>query len=235
MSGIIEALVLIDLQEAFLEPPGVREHRDELLAHAAELAAAARRHHWPIFLVSTEHSRDMSTWTLAMREAEEGFLFHGDPGTKIVTELDTRGMTRIEKTRDSAFFGTDLLLRVHNLGIRHLCLAGVSTHACVVQTARDAYANNVRASVLTDVVADADPELARMGLELLDADGQAVLETGGEVLARGEGRSTRPGMHSADGVKTEKEPTPRGENDARQGIDAQHDQEVPAARPGDLE
>lgn len=179
-----DALLLIDLQEAFFRSPSLAEARTQVVAAVDALAAAARRTGVPIFLISTEHSRDRSTWTLPMLEDDQGFLFHGDPGAEVIAELDTEGMTRIEKTRDSAWFGTDLLLRLHNLGVTRVVMAGVSTHACIAQTARDAYANNMRATIAEDAVADERAEHKRTVLDLLVGDRQAELADSAEILRR---------------------------------------------------
>nr|WP_281065172.1 isochorismatase family cysteine hydrolase [Brachybacterium sacelli] len=178
---------MIDLQEAFFQSPSLAEARAEVVAAVETLTAAAHRSGVPIFLISTEHSRDRSTWTLSMLDDDQGFLFHGEPGTEVIEELDTEDMTRIEKTRDSAWFGTDLLLRLHNLGVRQVVMAGVSTHACIAQTARDAYANNVRATIAEDAVADERPEHKRTVLDLLVTDRQAELADSAEILRRWQG------------------------------------------------
>ena len=178
------ALLLIDLQEAFFEDPALAAARADVLAAVQALAGGARRAGAPILLITTEHSRDRSTWTLSMLEDDQGYLFHGDPSTAVVHELDTTGMTRIEKTRDSAWFGTDLSLRLQNLDVRQVLIAGVSTHACIAQTARDAYAHNVRAAVVRDAIADERAEHMRTVLELLVEDRQAELVTVEEAFAR---------------------------------------------------
>jgi nicotinamidase-related amidase len=178
------ALLLIDLQESFLEAPALREERGALVRAVTELTAAARAQAVPIFLITTEHSRDRSTWTLRMLEDDQGYLFHGDPGTAVISELDTTGTTRIEKTRDSAFFGTDLGLRLRNLDKGHVVIAGVSTHACIAQTARDAYANNIRATIATDAIADDRPEHMHRILEVLAADQQAEMLRTDQILER---------------------------------------------------
>ena len=178
------ALLLVDLQEAFFEAPGLAAARADVLAAVGALADGAREAGAPILLVTTEHSRDRSTWTLSMLDDDQGYLFHGDPGTAVVHELDTTGMTRIEKTRDSAWFGTDLALRLRNLGADRVLIAGVSTHACIAQTARDAYAHNVRAAVVEDAVADERTEHMRTVLELLVDDRQAELVTLEDALVR---------------------------------------------------
>ena len=177
MSRRDSALLLIDLQEAFFAEPALAAARSEVIGAARALAEAARRSEVPIFLITTEHSRDRSTWTLSMLDDDQGYLFHGEEGTAVVSELDTEGMTRIEKTRDSAWLGTDLLLRLRNLGVEQVVMAGVSTHACIAQTARDAYANNVRATIVTDAVADEREDHKEMILEQLAGDRQATLAT----------------------------------------------------------
>ena len=178
------ALLLIDLQEAFFEDPALAAARADVLAAVQALAGGARRAGAPILLITTEHSRDRSTWTLSMLEDDQGYLFHGDPSTAVVHELDTSGMTGVEKTRDSAWFGTDLALRLRNLGVDRVLIAGVSTHACIAQTARDAYAHNVRAAVVEDAVADERTEHMRTVLELLVDDRQAELVTLEDALVR---------------------------------------------------
>jgi nicotinamidase-related amidase len=183
MSRRHSALLLIDLQEAFFEDPTLAAARAELLSAVQRLAEGARRAGVPILLISTEHSRDRSTWTLSMLDDGQGYLFHGDDGTEVVAELDTSRMTRIEKTRDSAWLGTDLQLRLRNLEVDRVVMAGVSTHACIAQTARDAYAHNVRATIVTDAVADEREEHMRTVLDLLVGDRQAELAQVDAVLA----------------------------------------------------
>src|SRR5699024_6121649 len=133
-----DALLLIDLQEAFFESEQLQRARPALLAAVHRLTTAAHTAQVPTFLITTEHSRDRSHRTLTMRDDDRELHFHGDETARAIGELDTAGLTRIEKTRDSAFFGTDLLLRLGNLGVDTVLLAGVSTHACIAQTARDA-------------------------------------------------------------------------------------------------
>lgn len=65
-----------------------------------------------------------------------------------------------------------------------MLIAGVSTHACIAQTARDAYAHNVCAAVVEDAVADERTEHMRTVLDLLVGDRQAELVTLEDALAR---------------------------------------------------
>ncbi|MFQ6484832.1 cysteine hydrolase family protein [Brachybacterium epidermidis] len=177
-----DALLLVDLQESFFETPELKERRAAVAEAANRLRQAADGAGVPVFVITTVHSRDRSTWTLSMLEDEQGYLFSGDPGTEVIHELDTERTTRLEKTRDSAWFGTDLLLRVHNLGVDRVVIAGVSTHACIAQTARDAYANNIRAAIVPDAIGDERPDHREMVLDQLVEDRQAELVPLEEVI-----------------------------------------------------
>lgn len=177
-----DALLLVDLQNAFFNASGLAEQQEALVVAANRLACAAHKADVPIFVVTTVHSRDGSTWTLNMLEAGEGYLFSGDEGTEVVAGLDTSQTTRVEKTRDSAWFATDLHLRLTNLKVNRIVLAGVSTHGCVGQTARDAYAHNIRTTIVTDAVADAREDYHREMISQLESDRQANQATLQEVL-----------------------------------------------------
>lgn len=177
-----DALLLVDLQESFFETPELEQQRAEIVDAGVELRAAAQQAQVPVFVITTVHSRDRSTWTLSMLEDDQGYLFSGDLGTELVQGLETEGTTRLEKTRDSAWFGTDLLLRIHNLGVERVVIAGVSTHACIAQTTRDAYANNVRAVIVADAVGDERPEHRQMVLDQLVEDRQAEVASLEDVV-----------------------------------------------------
>lgn len=177
-----DALLLLDLQNAFFDEAGLAQHQDILEAAANRLSEAARAADVPVIIISTEHSRDESTWTLNMLSAGEGFLFHGDEGTQVIPGVNTEGATQMEKTRDSAFFGTDLDLRLKNLEVSRIVLAGVSTHGCIAQTTRDAYSHNLRVTLVTDAVADTDHGYHHSQLERLESDRQATLSTVDEIL-----------------------------------------------------
>lgn len=184
MSQYRDALLLIDMQNAFFDEDGLAEQQDELVEAANRLADGAREAEIPIFVITTVHSRDESTWTLGMLEAGEGYLFNGDEGTEVVPGLDTSKTTRVEKTRDSAWFATDLHLRLTNLKVNRVVLAGVSTHGCIGQTARDAYANNIRTAIVTDAVGDSRDDYHRQQLAHLEDDGQASMVTIDEILTK---------------------------------------------------
>lgn len=199
------ALLLIDLQQSFFDDSALAGQRGRLIKAANRLVDAARRAGAPVFAVTTVHSRDRSTWTLNMLDDGQGYLFSGDPGTEILEGVDLEDATRLEKTRDSALLGTDLSSRLRNLEVGRILLAGVSTHGCIAQTARDAYAHNIRTAVVTDAVADEREDYISVILEQLVEDRQADLLAVEEAvqwwLRQGQqgGQPERPGP-AGDGI-----------------------------------
>src|SRR5690625_7412715 len=128
-----DALFLVDMQNAFFDEAGLAEQQEELVQAANKLRDAALKANVPVFVITTVHSRDESTWTLGMLEAGEGYLFNGKEGTAVAPGLNTSETTRVEKTRDSAWFATDLHLRLTDLGLDGIVLARRSTDGCGVQ------------------------------------------------------------------------------------------------------
>jgi len=64
----------------------------------------------------------------------------------------------MDKTRYSAFAGTDLELQLRSRGITELHLVGVCTDICVLHTAVDAYNKGFSMVIHEDAVASFDPE-----------------------------------------------------------------------------
>lgn len=162
------ALLVIDMQNSYFDFPELEEQREPVTEKVNELIRAAREGDCPILLIRTQHERDRSTWTVNMHDDGQGFAFPGTEQSEYVAGLDTEGGTGLVKTRDSAFFDTDLAARLRNLEATHLLLCGVSTHSCVAQTAIDAFAHNFRAAVARDAVASENPDLSRALLAFLE-------------------------------------------------------------------
>ncbi|MGG1551905.1 cysteine hydrolase family protein [Paenibacillus ferrarius] len=76
---------------------------------------------------------------------------------KRVYEADRERIVWMDKTRYSAFAGTDLALRLRAHGIEELHLVGVCTDICVLHTAVDAYNQGFRLVIHADAAASFDP------------------------------------------------------------------------------
>lgn len=161
------ALLIIDMQKAFFEDDNLGKQQDRLVQACNTAIADARDAGAPVYVIRTEHQRDKSTWTVSMLDDDQGFLFAGTEQAEPVDGLNIDGYPELVKTRDSAFFGTDLLQRLRNLGVDTVVLAGVATHNCVAQTAADAYANNLRVVYATDAIGSTNEEYARDVLTVL--------------------------------------------------------------------
>lgn len=176
------ALVVIDLQNAYFELPALAEKRDTVLGAANELIAAAHRGGHTVVLVRTEHEPDKSTWTVNMLDDDEGFAFPGSRQAAFLDDLDTRDHVEIVKTRDNAFFDTDLDFQLRSRGVERLLLCGVSTHSCVAQTAIGGFAEDYRVLVARDAIASDHEPLSEALVEFLRVEMRQPLLSQAECL-----------------------------------------------------
>ena len=172
------ALLIIDMQNAYFEDPGLTPRREELVRACNRLISDFTEKGAKVLLVGTEHERDKSTWSLNMLEDDQGFIFRGSDQADFVPGLAVDGLPRLVKTRDSAFTGTDLIARLRNWGAEELVLAGVATHNCIAQTAADAFAHNFRVIYAEEAMASGNERAAADMLRILtDEYRQPVLPT----------------------------------------------------------
>ena len=103
-------------------------------------------------------------------------------------ERSRDGIYWMDKTRYSAFAGTDLELKLRARGIRELHLVGVCTDICVLHTAVDAYNKGFRLTVHEDAVASFNPAGHEWALgHFKGALGVEVVHGGSEDTGRTEG------------------------------------------------
>jgi nicotinamidase-related amidase len=121
------ALVLVDVQKAFLEweADGMRRNNPGAVANMAALVSAFRRAGMAVF-----HIRHASS--------EAGSALAADrPGFALIEETrEIDGEPVIVKTVNSAFVGTNLEARLRAAGIETLMIAGITTNHCVETTTR---------------------------------------------------------------------------------------------------
>ncbi|MCG2624309.1 cysteine hydrolase [Arthrobacter sp. I2-34] len=161
------AVLVIDMQKGYFENPELAGRQQHLVGQCNQLILQATGAGVPVLLVCTVHQRDKSTWTLNMLEDDQGFAFEGGETGELVPRLAASGLPKLAKTRDSAFMGTDLLMRLRNWGTDTLVLAGVSSHNCIAQTGADAFAHNFRVIYAKDAMASTNEEYADRMLAIL--------------------------------------------------------------------
>lgn len=176
------ALLIIDMQRVYFESPALRERRASLVAACNQLIEDFKGRQNYLLNIQTSHERDRSTWTLSMLDDDQGYLFAGDEQVQPLEGLATDDLPVLTKTRDSAFFATDLAERLHALGIEQVILAGVSTHTCIAQTAADAYAHNFRVTLARDAIATHVPPHHEPTLELLGSEYRQAALGNQEIL-----------------------------------------------------
>ena len=103
-----------------------------------------------------------------MRDDDSGMVIEGTTGAEPVAGLHTDEVITVIKTRDSAFFRTELEDLLAARGIETIALTGVSTESCIATTAADAYARDLRVVLVDEAVASVDPGLNRRTQEQLE-------------------------------------------------------------------
>ncbi|MET0537214.1 MAG: cysteine hydrolase [Xanthobacteraceae bacterium] len=77
----------------------------------------------------------------------------GSRGTEIIPELfEPADFVINNKKRLDCFYGTDLDMLLQNVGARNVCLMGINTNTCVLNTSFTAFNKNYRVVVLADCV-----------------------------------------------------------------------------------
>jgi nicotinamidase-related amidase len=119
------ALVVIDVQQGFLDPRWGRRNNPQAEQNISALLAAWRVAGRPLFHV--QHGS----------RSAQGAFFPGTPGYAFKPEAQPRaGETVVPKDVNSAFIGTDLEARLRAAGIDTVVLCGLTTDHCVSTTAR---------------------------------------------------------------------------------------------------
>lgn len=174
------ALVTVDMHRGHLDMdvatmPTEPDDAKRIIAAAAEILDFARSLSMPVVHVVLVHrtlpglgSESMAQpfWraVAGVREADRRLTpgrastvsehnLEGSPGTQIMPELYATGDYVIDnKKRLDCFYGTDLRVLLDTLGASNVCLMGINTNTCVLNTAFSAFNFDYRVIVLKDCV-----------------------------------------------------------------------------------
>jgi len=138
------ALLVIDLQEYF------RTVAAPILANVAGAIARCRAAGVPV--VYTRHGHDDPVRDGGrLGEWWGDLIVRGTPEFALLPEIaPCEGERIVEKSRYSAFFGSDLEAHLRGIGVEELIVAGVMTNLCCETTARDAFVRDFRVFFLAD-------------------------------------------------------------------------------------
>jgi nicotinamidase-related amidase len=175
------AIVTIDMHRGHLDPavatmPASPHDSRRVISNACELLSFARAHSVPVIHVKLVFRRipgignegmtspfwralhdltcEEDRLTPNRRSTVEGHNLEGSPGTELIPELfDTRDYVIDNKKRLDCFHGTDLFRLLQTLGAKNVCLMGINTNTCVLNTAFTAFNYDFRVVLLADCVA----------------------------------------------------------------------------------
>lgn len=180
------ALILIDMENGFVEPEGghcIRFAQSTVPA-CVRAVETAREKGIPVFFVKRIYRPDGSDveltryagWVAGNRAC--GPASTGPNSARAPEGLRPRpGDYTIIKPRWSAFFQTELDLILRRLGIRTVILAGTTTPNCVRTTCYDAIALEYNAVVLTDCCSSQTEEIQRVNLEDMGRAGAMLMDS----------------------------------------------------------
>ena len=157
------ALIVIDMQNGFCVAQGFMdqiglgyEASASVIEPIADLLGQARAAGIPIVFTRYVLNDDYS---------DGGMVRNTWDGDVIDALAPLPGEIVIDKTRYSAFFGTDLEQQLAALGVDTVIVCGVTTNICVESTVRDAFFRDIRTVVPSDATAAVTPALHEGALE----------------------------------------------------------------------
>lgn len=170
------ALVIIDLQKGVLAYPTLRP-LPEIVARAAELATAFRRHGLPVVLVNAAARAPGRT------DQPRGPLVHGADWLEFVPELGQQADDLVVTKRSPGAFGDSSLgTDLRSRGVTQVVVVGVSTSNGVEATARGAFDLGFNVILPIDAITDLNVESHTHSIERIFP---RIAETGtcADVLA----------------------------------------------------
>jgi nicotinamidase-related amidase len=186
---MIDAVLVIDMQNTFLDDAGASVRRGApimdaagVVARCAGLIASARRAGWDVIYTRHRYRTDLRDMSPALRALYPPGITPATLGSwdaDIVPALTPEPTDPvIDKNRFDAFLYTDADLLVRQLGIEHVVVCGVVSHLCVETSVRSAHQRDLRVTVAADAVGGTGPVRHRAALASM-ADFARVVPTGG--------------------------------------------------------
>lgn len=161
------ALLIIDMQNDFLLPgcPLYVDGAMPTVPQIKKLLDYARSNGWIIIHVIREHDKNGINADKPRRYLFEngmkGYCVAGTDGAQIIKELQPlEDEIIIKKTRNSAFFGTNLDSVLRRLEIRNVVISGTQYPNCIRGTATDAMSYDYDVTVVTDCCSAKTSEIA---------------------------------------------------------------------------
>lgn len=159
----MKALLVVDMLKDFIEKGGALDCGEEarrIIPFVREKVDEFHRRGELVVFIRDSHRPDDPEFQMFPPHCVKGTR-----GAEVIDELDVKpGDVTVEKTRYSAFYGTELEKILKERGITEAHVVGVCTSICVMDTVGDLRNRDYRVIVYRDGVADFDPEAHRFSL-----------------------------------------------------------------------
>jgi nicotinamidase-related amidase len=174
------ALLIIDMQNDFvvegkpLKVAGAPAVIPKIQAVLAEF----RKRSLPVFHIVRIHRADGSDVEIIRQDLfrKQPFAVAGTQGAAVIDELaPAKGEYVIEKTRMSAFIGTELDLMLRTLGITMIFVCGIQTPNCIRTTVFDGIAYNYPVVLVDDATGASSDEVHRANVRDMQSIGVRII------------------------------------------------------------
>ncbi|MCP4327901.1 MAG: cysteine hydrolase [Alphaproteobacteria bacterium] len=205
---VTTALMVIDMQRDFLDPGGMSANSGEnidalrsIVPILRQILEAARRVGLLVIHTREGYAPDLSDVHRVKAERDTigklgplgRFLIRGEPGHGFIDEMSPiKGEWVIDKPGFGAFYRTNLEKDLHDAGISHLIVTGVTTQCCVLSSIREAVDRGFYCLTIADGCAAFDRNLHDAALATIRgenflfgwiAEGRAILDALGPTAA----------------------------------------------------
>ena len=216
LPGAATALIVVDMQRAFVQPDGrfpklmsvlapgaIDQYREgirtSVVPNAQRLIAAFRAAGLPIAFTGagtrTGDGKDLAGWLRGFDDVSRQVI--GSPVWPSVEDFDwgmdasvaeREGEMVVEKTTADPFISTDLAERLRTRGVTTVVVCGLTTDVCVAATARGAADRDFSTIVAEDACATLSEQLHRASLDIIGLAFGRVATTD-EIVARLDGQT----------------------------------------------
>ncbi len=155
------ALLLVDLQNDFLDSAGLSPAREPLIAQTAALLQACRAKNIPVIHIWTTVRREEDRRLPHWKKSNRWLCVAGTPGHATPTPLQPLAHeTVVHKSGFNGFAGGQLDTALKQLNCDTLIIAGVHLHTCVRTAAAEAMERGLQVFMSEETVASNDPVYA---------------------------------------------------------------------------
>jgi nicotinamidase-related amidase len=160
----MKALLIIDMQNDFVldGAPFEVKGASKIINNVKGVLDDFRSKDFPVFHVVRCHNANGSDVEITRRKkfSDTPYTVEGTKGANIIDNLKPiENENIIKKTKMSAFFDTDLDLKLRSLKIDEIVITGVQTPNCIRQTAVDAICYNYVTYLVEDATAAQTPKI----------------------------------------------------------------------------